>query len=310
MARGESPLASRLHSSPRLHYSPTRHGSPSRAHLAQLDLDDCLARLSVHDREQHEVYVIQKREFQQTLDAREEALAQTHANVIKESHASHELIRGLALKELEAHRREEEDKRRRLEEERQRAEEQQRRREEEEEARLKAEAERRARDEADRKRREKTEQEEAAKRAEADKARLAEEQRAKDVKAEEARKLKQQQQQEQERKREQEARVAAEAEAAAKQAAESAKTSSSQDFEAEHRNYLVIHQRLKQLRTSFWDMCKANKEQKEYKKTVGEMRRELKGTVALINPNDPEVNKQKVISSHLSLLGNPLLTDL
>jgi nucleoporin GLE1 len=296
MARGESPLASRLHSSPRLRYSPARHGSPSRAHLAQLDLDDCLARLSIHDREQHEVYVIQKREFQQTLDAREAALAQTHATVIKESHAHHERIRGQALKELEAHCREEEGKRRRLEEEaRRRAEEEQRRREEDD-ARLKAEAERRAREEADRKRREKTDQEEATKRAEAEKARLAEEQRAKDASAEEARKLKQQQQQEEERKRQQETQAAA-AEAAAaatKQAAEPAKPSSSQDFEVEHRNYLIIHQRLKQLRTSFWDMCKANKGQKEYKKTVGEMRRELKGTVALINPNDPEVNKQKV----------------
>ena len=297
MARGESPILSRsIHESPGFRSSPGRNDSPSRQLLPELDFYKKLAKLNLHDAEQQKVYYAQKCAFQDELDAREEAAATAHESEIASSKAQREQVRQQAEAALQAHIREE-----------QRLAEANRRRQEEEDARRKAEAERRAREEEERKVRERTEQEEAAKRAEAEKAR--QEQERQKRRAEEAQRL-ESERQEQER---QKAEAEAESEArAAKQRSEEAKKAATPalattptptqpstgstsaapaDIEQEHKNYLVIHKRLKKFRVDFVESCKSNK---PFRAQVGEMRRGVRVAVGQLRLDGVESNKVAV----------------
>lgn len=304
MARGESPVLSRASfDSPRLRSSPGRTGSPSRQQLAEIELQKTIAKLTLHDVEQHKVYVAQKCAFQEELDAREEAQAVSQLSQIERAIATHNLAREQAEAVLQAHLDAEREKAR------QQAVEQQRR--EEEAERRKQEAERRRateeREERERQIREQTEREEAAKRAEAERARLEEERRRKE--AEEV--------QRQEKEREEQERQKADAEAqaqAAKQREEDSKKaatptpaqppapgtaqpsttsaqSTSSDVEQEHQSYLNIHKRLKKFRIDFWENCKSNK---TYKAQVGEWRRGVRTAVGQLRLDGIEHNKVAV----------------
>lgn len=301
MARGESPVLSRASlDSPRLRSSPGRNGSPSRQQLAEIELQKTIAKLTLHDVEQHKVYIAQKCAFQEELDAREEAQAVSQLSQIERAIATHNLAREQAEAVLQAH----------LDAEREKARQQaldQQRREEEEERRKQEAERRRAREEQERQIREQTEREEAAKRAEAERVRLEEERRRKEE--EEA------QRQEKERAEQERQKADAEAQAqAAKQREEDAKktaipapaqppapraaqpsTTSAQvtssDIEQEHQSYLNIHKRLKKFRIDFWENCKSNK---TYKSQVGEWRRGVRTAVGQLRLDGIEHNKVAV----------------
>lgn len=301
MARGESPVLTRASfDSPRLRSSPGRNGSPSRQQLAEIELQKTIAKLTLHDVEQHKVYIAQKCAFQEGLDAREEAQAVSQLSQIERAIATHNLAREQAEAVLQAHLDAEREK------VRQQALEQQRR---EEEERRKQEAERRRiREESERQIREQTEREEAAKRAEAERARLEEERRRKET-AEAERQEKERQEQEQQKadaeaqaqaakQREEEAKKAATpapAQAPTPVAAQPSSTPSAQStsagIEREHQAYLNIHKRLKKFRVDFWENCKSNK---AYKSQVGEWRRGVRTAVGQLRLDGIEHNKVAV----------------
>lgn len=296
MARGESPVLSRtIHDSPRLRNSPDRNGSPSRQQLAEIELQKTIAKLTLHDVEQHKVYIAQKCAFQEELDAREEAQAVSQLSQIKLAKASHHLAREQAEAVLQAHIDAEREK------ERQRQAEEKQRQEDEE--RRKQEAERRAKEEQERKVREQTEREEAAKRAEAERVRLEEERRRNEAEEAERRDKERQEQERQQAEADAQAQAAKQREEEAKKAAAPApapppgpaavaqRPATSSDIEQQHQSYLNIHKRLKQFRKDFWEQCKSNK---AFKSEVGEMRRNVRTAVGQLRLDGGQHNQVAV----------------
>lgn len=303
MARGESPYGDGLYSSPRQRSSPLRRDSPARS-PAQHDLDKIFINLNLQDHEHAKVYYHQKCTFQDSLDARQRAKAQTDELRLRESQAIRDAVREEAEATLQAHHKEQEDERRRQVEEQ--------RRKEEEEARRKAEAERQAREAEQRRVREQSEREEAAKRAESERLRQ-EEERRKQAAEDEKRRSEQRQREEADR-----AIRDAEVEAARKQQEEQAEkakvaatpvavaqpltlttTAKSQapsvDVETRHKEYLDIHKQLKTFRVEFWEQCKSDK---EFKSKVGDMRRNIRKSTGQLRVDGPQENREAVSSFH------------
>ena len=293
MAQGKlhsSPFAAR--NSPR---SRRLDDSPSRQ--LQFDLERTFSQIQLQETERQKVYVYQRRQQQEELDAKELAQAEVHRAELNLANAQHEVVRLQAEAVLHAYIKKDEEERRRREEERRRLEEEERKRREEEEARKRAEQERRAREEKERK-----EREERAK-AEAERLAIYERQKAEAEerrrKEKEATELKQREEKE---KVEQEAALkkqeAEKAAAAAKAPTPTPPTTtqiSSSDAAATteviHRSYLLVHKKLKQFRKDFWEKVKKDPNLKPH---VGDMRRAMRTSVGQLT--DDKVGNKKAVS--------------
>lgn len=275
------------------HFSPRRFDdSPSRQ--LQYELERTFAQIQIQETERQKLYVFNRKQVQDDLDARESAQAVAHQSELDQAIAKHEAVRHQAVLVLEAHIKEEEEKQRRKEEEA--------RLRREDEQRRKAEEQRKAKEERERKAREEQQRQETARRIEEEKARAEEQhrqQRESTVRREQEEqakaKAKQQADAEAEaqatRQREEEEKMAA-AKAAA-EAAKVAKQSSpnSADSEIRHQHYLDIHKKLKQFRKDFLVEIK---KQPELKRVAGEMRRTLKQVVGQLSTDDKAINKTAV----------------
>lgn len=295
--RYESPTRRRT---PTKRFSPRKDDSPSRQ--LGFELDKALEQLQLHDLERRKVHAYNRRSYHEELDAKDLALAKAHMEALEAASAKHEAVRQEAEAVLQRHLREQEENRRREEEERQR---------QEREAREKAERDRRAKEEAERKLRLERERKEAeAKKAAEDKAR-AEAAESERKQREEAAAQRERQEKEQAEKEEAGRQAAIKAQAdrdasekqKAAQAASMSKPKSSiptpsqsgfytafPEAEAQHNEYLALHQKLKSFRKSFWEQAKQNK---PLKTAVGDMRRAMRTSVGQLT-DDKIGNKQAV----------------
>lgn len=247
------------------------------------------------------MYVYQRRQQQEELDAKELAQAEAHRTELSLANAQHEVVRLQAEAVLQAYLKKEEEDRRRREEERKRREEEEGRRREEEEAHRRAEQERKEREERERK-----EQEERAK-AEAQRQALHEKQKAeaeekwrKEKEAEERRYQEEKAKADQEAsKKQQEAAetAAAAATAAAAKVQPTAPTTTqistgkvSPKIETIHQNYLAIHKKLKTFRKQFTENVKKDPNLKPH---VGDMRRAMRTSVGQLT--DDKVGNRKAV---------------
>ncbi|KAK5465168.1 hypothetical protein LTS15_001731 [Exophiala xenobiotica] len=294
MAQGKihsSPLVAR--NSPR---SRRLDDSPSRQ--LHFELERTFSQIQLQEAERQKVYVYQRRQQQEELDAKELAQAEVHRTELNLASAQHEVVRLQAEAVLHAYLKKDEEERRRREDERRRLEEEERKRREEEESRKRAEQERKAREEKERK-----EREERAK-AEAERLAIYERQKAEAEerrrKEKEATELKQREEKE---KVEQEAALKAqEAEKAAAAAAKAtiptpptttnntqiSSSNAAATTEVIHRNYLLVHKRLKQFRKDFWEKVKKDPNLKPH---VGDMRRAMRTSVGQLT--DDKVGNKK-----------------
>ncbi|KAK5390292.1 hypothetical protein LTR20_002987 [Exophiala xenobiotica] len=296
MAQGKihsSPLVAR--NSPR---SRRLDDSPSRQ--LHFELERTFSQIQLQEAERQKVYVYQRRQQQEELDAKELAQAEVHRTELNLANAQHEVVRLQAEAVLHAYLKKDEEERRRREDERRRLEEEERKRREEEESRKRAEQERKAREEKERK-----EREERAK-AEAERLAIYERQKAEAEerrrKEKEATELKQREEKE---KVEQEAALKAqEAEKAAAAAAKATiptptppttttntqipSSNAAATTEGIHRNYLLVHKRLKQFRKDFWEKVKKDPNLKPH---VGDMRRAMRASVGQLT--DDKVGNKK-----------------
>ncbi|KAK5282584.1 hypothetical protein LTR40_003075 [Exophiala xenobiotica] len=143
MAQGKihsSPLVAR--NSPR---SRRLDDSPSRQ--LHFELERTFSQIQLQEAERQKVYVYQRRQQQEELDAKELAQAEVHRTELNLANAQHEVVRLQAEAVLHAYLKKDEEERRRREDERRRLEEEERKRREEEESRKRAEQERKAREE-------------------------------------------------------------------------------------------------------------------------------------------------------------------
>jgi nucleoporin GLE1 len=297
MAQGKihsSPLVAR--NSPR---SRRLDDSPSRQ--LHFELERTFSQIQLQEAERQKVYVYQRRQQQEELDAKELAQAEVHRTELNLANAQHEVVRLQAEAVLHAYFKKDEEERRRREDERRRLEEEERKRREEEESRKRAEQERKAREEKERK-----EREERAK-AEAERLAIYERQKAE---AEERRRKEKEvtelKQREEKEKVEQEAALKAqEAEKAAAAAAKATiptppttttntqipSSNAAATTEGIHRSYLLVHKRLKQFRKEFWEKVKKDPNLKPH---VGDMRRAMRTSVGQLT--DDKVGNKKAVS--------------
>lgn len=292
MARGSASV----HRGRVSNHAPRRfEDSPSRQ--LQYELERTFAQIQLQETERQKLYVFERKQVQDELDARELARAAAHRAELDEAIAKHEAVRQQALAVLQAHIKEEEEKQRRKEEES--------RRRREEDARRKAEQERKAKEEQERKAREQRERQEAEQRAEEERIEAAEEQRRKE-REDTARREQEQQEAAARQKAEAEAeatRQKEEADRAATQKAAAAVPPPSttniphdddpytSNPEIRHKHYLKIHQALKKFRTDFWAKAKKNPQLKPF---TGDARRALKVAVGQLSLDDKNVNKLAV----------------
>ena len=287
MARGSSPFQR----SGTNHYSPRRFDdSPSRQ--LQYELERTFAQIQIQETERQKLYVFNRKQVQDDLDAKECAQAVAHQSELDQAIAKHEAVRHQAVLVLEAHVKEEEEKQRRKDEEA--------RLRREEEQRRKAEEQRKAREERDRKAREEQQRQEAARRVEEEKARAEEQQRQQresTVRREQDERVKAKQQAESEAQAQAAKQRDAEEKAATEEAAAEAAKVAKQDFlytsdpEIRHQHYLHIHKKLKQFRKDFLVEMKKTP---ELKRVAGEMRRTLKQVVGQLSTDDKAINKTAV----------------
>ncbi|KAL6251323.1 hypothetical protein RBB50_001531 [Rhinocladiella similis] len=291
----------KLHSSPFSARNSPRNRrldeSPSRQ--LQFELERTFSQIQLQECERQKVYVYQRRQQQEELDAKELAQAEAHRTELSLANAQHEVVRLQAEAVLQAYLKKEEEDRRRREEERKRREEEEGRRREEEEAHRRAEQERKEREERERK-----EQEERAK-AEAQRQALHEKQKAeaeekwrKEKEAEERRYQEEKAKADQEAsKKQQEAAetAAAAATAAAAKVQPTAPTTTqistgkvSPKIETIHQNYLAIHKKLKTFRKQFTENVKKDPNLKPH---VGDMRRAMRTSVGQLT--DDKVGNRK-----------------
>lgn len=291
MARGSSPFQRNGTN----HFSPRRFDdSPSRQ--LQYELERTFAQIQIQETERQKLYVFNRKQVQDDLDARESAQAVAHQSELDQAIAKHEAVRHQAVLVLEAHIKEEEEKQRRKEEEA--------RLRREDEQRRKSEEQRKAEEERERKAREEQQRQDTARRIEEEKARAEEhqrQQRESTVRREQEEQAKAKQQADAEaeaqaaRQREQQEKVAAEEAAAEAAKVAKQKSPNSADSEIRHQHYLDIHKKLKQFRKDFLVEIK---KQPELKRVAGEMRRTLKQVVGQLSTDDKAINKTAVSAGY------------
>jgi len=293
---------SKLHSSPFAARNSPRSrrldDSPSRQ--LQFELERTFSQIQLQEAERQKVYVYQRRQQQEELDARELAQAEVHRAELNLANAQHEVVRLQAEAVLHAYLKKDEEERRRREDERRRLEEEERKRQEEEEARKRAEQERKAREEKERKEREERAKAEAERLAIYEKQKAeAEESRRKEKEATELKQREEKEKVEQEAAlKEEEAKKAAAAVAAKAPTPipppTSQPTSTSTaavTTEAIHRSYLLVHKKLKRFRKDFWEKVKKDPNLKPH---VGDMRRAMRTSVGQLT--DDKVGNKKAVS--------------
>ncbi|KAJ9621815.1 hypothetical protein H2204_011731 [Knufia peltigerae] len=289
----------KLHSSPFSARNSPRNRrldeSPSRQ--LQFELERTFSQIQLQECERQKVYVYQRRQQQEELDAKELAQAEAHRTELSLANAQHEVVRLQAEAVLHAYLKKEEEDRRRREEERKRREEEERKRRESEEAQRRAEQERKALEERERKEQEERAKAEAQRQALLEKQKAeAEEQRRKEKEAEERKQQEEKARAHQEAAlKQQEAEKAAAANAAAAKVQTTAPTSAQipagrapTNIETIHQNYLAIHKKLKTFRKQFTENVKKDPTLKPH---VGDMRRAMRTSVGQLT--DDKVGNRK-----------------
>ena len=280
-------------------HSPSNNDSPSRQLLKELER--ALNHFQIHETDIHKVRAFHRRSFIQDLDAHDLARTQADIALLDAATAKHEAIRRQAEDELQRHRQElEETERRKREEEARLA--------REKAAREKAERERKEREEAERKA--KFERERVAKERKAAEEKANAEADAKHKKEGEEAAAKAKLDKEQAEKAEAD-KAAAERQKAQRQA-QPKSTSTAQptasgylslEFETLHKQYISIHRKLKDFRTSFLATLKRDERLRELKSKASEMRRGIRMSVGQLT--DDRTKNKIAVSPSLSLCTFP-----